>query len=70
MLKPRRLHLHNESTPSQKPFASREDYDLGFKNFSLCRSWFTFEIENSDIENVKSGLSLSVKLIKKKYVII
>jgi len=55
MLKPRRFQLHIESTHFQKSFESREDFDIGFENVSMGRSWPTFENENTNIKDVVNG---------------
>jgi len=40
---------------TQNLFVNRGDLDLGFKNLSMSRSWITFKIENTYIENVENG---------------
>jgi len=65
MLKPRTVILEIEiysmlkpksrSTILKGPFSNREDFDDDFSIFSMSRSWLTFEVENTEIENAENG---------------
>jgi len=41
-----RFDVETEKTSSQKPFAKRDHFDIGFESFSMNPSWLTFEIDN------------------------
>jgi len=54
-------------THFQKPFANQTDFDLDFENLGINRFWVTFEIENMEIENLKTVFFLWVDLCNSLY---
>jgi len=52
VLKPGSLCIHIKRRHSQKAYANREDFDLGLKKLSMNRSWLSFVIKYTEIENV------------------
>jgi len=50
-----RLFSKSRLTILKGPFSNREDFDDDFSIFSMSRSWLTFEIENTKIENAENG---------------
>jgi len=68
------LESENGSSRNRDQFdvetISRRDLDLGFKNLSMSRSWITFKIENTYIENVENAFFYKQSLYKIELVLI